>query len=286
MSSIGQRADEATPKVFARAAEEIGQVFEAIKTLPGKVIQINQKVAGVADDILRQQGKMIPSQRDQELIKLAQQAKQLAAHRGKIDGETYQLTRSGLSTAAFEAKGTNKALYGELLDALDDSADASLRAAGHGDLAMALKVARPQYKSLLMLEKGAVAEGGKVSPARVASVMRTQDPSGFRRGKTSGPLRDIAAIGEGLPPLRAGSPTAEREAISNPLSLVANAMWSYPLARATTSPVMTAFPSFVGSSPATRQVLQLTQPSARAAIAAELAKSRVLPFAPVAVEQQ
>src|SRR5690606_38604069 len=141
----------------------------------------------------------------------AQQAKTLAANKARIDGEAYQLIRSGLSEASFDASGTNRVLYGKLLEALDDSADASLRASGHAALADSLKTVRPQYGNLKVLEKGAVAEAGNVSPARVASTLRSKNPAAFREGRLEGnQLFDIARMGEAFKPLRAGSPTYER----------------------------------------------------------------------------
>lgn len=282
--SIGEVADELTPEVFARAADRIGKVFEAIKTLPGKVIQVQPSVAAAADDVLRQQAKMLPTQQDKELINLAQQAKVWAANRGRIDGETYQLMRSGLSEAAFDASGSNRVLYGKLLEAIDDSADASLRSAGMDALADGLKVARPQYANLKLLEKGATAEAGNVSPAKVASTMRTNNPGAFRRGSVIGPLADVARVGEGMKPLRAGSPTFEREAVSSPLSAVGNMLWSYPVAKATTSPLMTLYPRTIGKTAGARTAAELSQPAVRQAIAAAMQRSGYLPIVPEMAE--
>lgn len=283
-SAIGENADELTAGVFAQAAKRMGQVFESIKNLPGKPIKITQNVATAADDILRQQGKMIPAQQDAALVQLANQAKVLAANKGRIDGETYQLIRSGLSESSFDASGTNKVLYGKLLKALDDAADTSLRASGNAALADSLKAVRPQYANLMMLEKGAVAEAGNVSAPRLASVMRTQNPGAFRRGQMVGPMADIARVGEGLKPLRAGSPTFEREAISNPISLGLNALWSYPLARIATSPVARFYPQAFGGTSAARGLAQIADPTGRTAIAAAMQGSGMLPFIPQMAE--
>jgi hypothetical protein len=253
---IGETADELTPAVFAAANQRLGQVFEGIKSLGGKPIRIDQQVGNVADDILRQQRKMLPTQQDQNLINLANQAKMVAQHRGRIDGETYQLIRSGLSESSYEASGTNRALYRQLLDAVDDSADASLRATGNTALAQSLREARPQYANLKMLEKGAVAEGGNVSPARLASVMRTQNPAAFREGRMAGnPLYDVAQIGETMKPLQAGSPTYERTLMSNPLSTTLGAITSYPAAQLTTHPAALAYPLLAARNPRTFKAL-------------------------------
>jgi hypothetical protein len=247
---IGETADELTPGVFAAANQRMGGVFESIKNLGGRPIKVAQKVGSVADDILRQQRKMLPAQQDQALMGLANQAKALAANKGRLDGETYQLIRSGLSEASFDASGTNRVLYGKLLEALDDSADASLRSGGQAALADALKVVRPQYANLKTLEKGAVAEAGNVSPARLASAMRTKSPAAFREGRMQGnPLYDIAKIGEAFKPLQAGSPTFERTLMNSPISTSLAAGPAYAAARLTTSPAAQFYPRLVGEYP-------------------------------------
>lgn len=269
-SSIGENATELTPRVFGAAADRLGKVFEDIKSLSTvKVngrdvlpIQINKSVGTVADDVLRKQGKMIASQQDAQLVELAKQAKALAANNGRIDGETYQLIRSGLSEAAFDATGTNKTLYGSLLSALDSSAEQSLRQSGNGALADALKAARPQYANLKILEKGATAQGGDVSAAKVASTMRTNNPSAFREGRTSGPLTDVALVGEGMSRLKAGSPTFERS-VMDPLSLLLYSPLSYLGAKATTNPLINNYAAFAARSPTMGILSQFANPAVR-----------------------
>lgn len=285
---IGEVADELSPQVFSRAAQRISKPFEDIKNLPGKPITVGGNVEQAADDILRIQGKQIAAQRDPALTTLAEQAKMLAQNNGKIDGETYQLTRSGLSDQAFDATGTNKALYGKLLSALDDSAEESLKAGGNAALAKALREARPQYGNLKTLEKGAVAEAGNVSPARLAAALRSNNPKAFREGAMEGnPLYDVAKVGESLKPLRAGSPTYEREATSDILSALVKAPLAYGAAKATTSPLITAYPRMLAQNPMAAALAapvgQAATPASRA-LAAALAQRLLLN--PVMAEQQ
>lgn len=264
-SGIGQVADELSPAVFANAARDTGKVFEDIKNLPGRNIEIDANVGTVADEVLRAQSKMLPHLRDENLISIATKAKALSSNKGKIDGETYQLTRSGLTESSFDATGSNKALYGKLLAALDGSADASLRAGGKTDLADSLRTVRPQYGNLKLLEKGAVAEGGNVSPARLASAMRTQNPGAFREGRMAGnPLYDIARMGEVFKPLQAGSPTYERTLMSNPVSTTLGAMASYPAAKLATSQAAQFYPRHIGGTPAAGALAELARSGAKA----------------------
>lgn len=272
--SIGENTDELGPSVMGAAADRMGKVFEGIKNL-GKVnvngrqvnpIEIGGNVASVADDILRQQSKMIKGQKDEALVELANQAKTLANNKGRIDGETYQLVRSGLSEASYDASGTNRVLYGKLLNALDESADTSLRAIGQNVLADQLKTVRPQYGNKILLEKGATLEGGQVSPAKVASSMRTQNPAAFREGGMSkNPLYDVAMVGENLKPLRQGSQTFERETVLNPLSLALYSPLSYGAAQVATNPLLNRYVQFAGQSPAMGLLSDISNPAVRAA---------------------
>lgn len=272
--AIGESADELTPRVLGSASQRIGRVFEDIKALPGKPIHVDSSVGKIADDILRQQGKMLGNQRDAGLASIAEQAKTMALHRGRMDGETYQLIRSGLSEAAFDASGTNRVLYGKLLNALDNSAEQSLKASGNAQLADALRTARPQYANLKLLEKGAVAEAGQVSPARVASAVRAQNPAAFREGRSAGELIDIARVGEGLKALQAGSPTVERAITGSPVAMGLTALPAWLMARGTTSPLLTAYPqTMLGRSPIPGQI---ANPAARVLASGMLGQA--LPF--------
>lgn len=285
---IGETADQLSPQVFAGAADRLGRVFEAIKSLPGKTIAISPNVGSVADDVLRVQGKMIGADKDAALTTLAQQAKLLAANNGKIDGEAYQLLRSGLSQASFDANGTNKALYGKLLKALDDSAEQSLKAQGQGALADALRKARPEYANLKVLEKGATAQGGDVSAARVASTLRTQNPAAFREGRMAGnPLYDVATIGERLRPLSAGSPTYERGLVSNPLATAMTAPLAYGAAKLTTGAIPRGYAGLLATNPTAgllaQPIGQLASPVSQG-LGGLLARRLLLPAVPALAE--
>lgn len=264
--AMGETADELTPQVFSNAASRTGKVFNDIKAL-GNVngkppIQIDANVGNVADDILRQQSKKMT--KNTALTDIATQAKMLSQNRGRIDGETYQLVRSDLTNAAFEATGTEKTMYSRLLSALDDAAETSLRALGLDSLADNLRTVRPQYANMKLLEKGTVAQGGNASPAKVAQALRTQNPGAFREGRMAGnPLYDVAQIGENLPPLRAGSQTFERGEM-NPLTLPFTAPLAYAGAKVSTSPSFNWYMQNVAPTRTMGVLSQMVNPPVRA----------------------
>ena len=283
--SIGENADNVGAPVLAAARDRLGGVFNQIRELPGRQIQINPNVGTVADDILRIQNRMIPGQRDDALINLANQARALASNRGRIDGETYQLTRSGLSEASYDASGTNRNLYGRLLNALDDSAENSLRANGNAELAAALREARPQYSNLSTLERGMVSEGGNVSPARLASALRQQNAASFREARNAeNPLTTIGQYGENFKPLTAGSPTYERDLISNPISTAIKAPLAYVAGRVTTSPALTRAAQVVQNNPNIGLLANSANPLVRALVQAVTQRTLTNTFAPEAAK--
>ena len=281
--SFGEQANELSPFVFSNARSRLGKVFEDVKSIPGRPIEIGQNVGSVADDIIRQQSKMIPSQQDAQLVKLAQDAKAMAANRGRIDGEQYQLLRSGLSEESFNASGTNRNHYGQLLEALDDSAQQSLKKSGYDKLASDLKSARPQYSNLSTIEKGLVAEGGNLSPSRLAQALRSRNPAAFREGKLNDQdLLTIAQYGENFKPLREGSQTYERGVVSSMPETLIKAPFAYLAAKATTSPAALAYPRYVGGTRAAAGMAELANPVTRTMLSEALRRYAV--GAPVAAE--
>lgn len=262
---MGETADDLSPQVFANATERLGSVFNEVANL-GRVnvngrevnpISISSKVGDVADEIIRVQSKR--AKPNTELLSMAEKAKVLSRNMGRIDGETYNLVRSDLSELSFDANGFDRVAYGKLLEALDDSAQASLKDIGRGDLAAALKEARPQYAAKKILAKGLVAEGGDANPARLAQVLRSQNPDKFRSAVNPTPMQAIAQYGENFKPLKAGSPTAER----SPLWQAAFAIPSWLGAKASTSGVPAWYARNIGATKTGRIAGDVAEPVAR-----------------------
>lgn len=261
-AAVGQAGEEMSPGVFQAARNAQGKVFDSIKSLPGRFINIDANVGNVADDILRQQAKMVTP--DAQLTKIAQNVRALSRNKGRIDGEAYQLQRSDLSKLAYETDGTNGTLYAKLRDALDDAAEASLRRTGRDDLAESLRIVRPQYAALKSLESGTVAKGGNVDPEKLASEMRRRDPSAFRRGANTSNLGAVARYGEAAPALRPGSQTMERQVMTSPLEAAALAIPYAAIAKFNTNPLVTGYVQKVGGRPVTQMAAEATRRGSRA----------------------
>lgn len=262
-ASMGQPADasgQVSDEVFASAKRDLGKVFDAIKSV-GKVniggrlvnpIQLDSGVISAADDVIRTQAKL-GNRANQQIVDLAKQAKRMAGLRSRIDGEAYQLWHSDLTDASFSAYKANDSTSGKaykgLLTALDHAAESSLRRANLGGLADELKAVRPLYANYKLLLRGTVAEGGDVSPARVAQALRTLNPTAFRTGG-GGELSKLGRYAEAFPPLRAGSQTFERGVTADPIAAAALGGPAYGIAKATTSPAVTYIPRKLGGTTA------------------------------------
>ena len=282
---MGEEADDLSPQVFANANERHGKVFDEVANL-GKVsvngkeinpITINRKVGDIAEEIIRVQSKR--AKPNTELLSMAEKAKMLSRNKGRIDGETYNLIRSDLSELSFDATGFDRSSFGKLLEALDDSAQASLKDIGKGDLAAALKEARRQYSAKKILAKGLVAEGGDANPARLAQVLRTQNPDKFRSAVNPSPMQAIAQYGENFKPLKAGSQTAER----SPVWQAAFAIPSWLGAKASTSGVPAWYARNVGGTKAGRIAGEVAEPLART-VSYGLLNPLLFPRVPVVAE--
>lgn len=229
--SIGQDATELSEKVLQKAHDDLGLAFDAVKNLPGKPISIDSNVDKVARAILAEQNKLLPRQRNPEIISLAQDAAKMANVRAKIDGEAYQLQRSALSDAVQANEGMVARQYKMLLGALDDAADSSLNKIGRKDVADALKDARPKYANLKTLEEPGVVKGGDVNPFKMSNKMPRNE------------LKDVANFGDSFKPLPGEFPS------NSPWDAIAGAAAS-PIAwgasKVVTNPLVVGYAKNIG----------------------------------------
>lgn len=284
--SMGQRADAAGqlgPEVFAQAKRDMQDIFQQVDRLPdvpptatpmssprvydgiprpsgrtgGPPIVLGPDVANAAMEVLRQQSMQLTP--DPVLTRIANEAMGASQNGWRMTGESYQALHHELTNASHNAfnAGDPKSgrAFAALRDAIDQAADTSLRNIGRGDLADQLQTVRQQYANFKTLETGRVAEGGNVSPPRVAQALRTNNPDAFRTGRNTGqPLDFIARWAELFPQLRAGSQTAERNAMSDvatgTINLATLGIPAATVAKTTTSPWITGFPARYGGTAA------------------------------------
>lgn len=212
--SIGEDSEYLTEDVLSKAKDRIGGIYNNV-SLTQVPIQFNQKVIDAADKVIARANaarKMNATGAiDTQLLSTAQAWKNMATKGKTFSGEDYNLTRENLSDLAWNAEGSNKIYYRDLLNALDDAAEQSLVGAGQRDLAANLKEARTQYANLKTLEKGNVIENDNVSIAKLRTALKQGRNAAYQEGKIPGDLNKLAKYSEAFKPLKEGSATYPRQ---------------------------------------------------------------------------
>lgn len=189
--SMGETADDLSEGVFSAAQKRIGGNFGQLEAATNPQL---------GNDFLNALGRIDADNaargpfRSKAVDDLVNKSLDLAQS-GQLSGTAYKQIRTELNNSAQSAFKNGDATLGQaykaVRDQLDDAARASLGPQG----GMAWDTARKQYQNWKTLTKANVAEGGNVSPARVASAVRARGPQ-LRTGQASGELSDIARIGE------------------------------------------------------------------------------------------
>ncbi len=237
-SAIGEKSDEVSAGLLKAAETRIGGEFDRLQSITAPVLGndfVNSLVKIEAQNAAR--GPF----RDSAIDTLLDKGMELAA-KGNLSGKAYKEIRTELSNQATKAFKSGDATLGQAVkgvrEALDTAAENSLSATERE----AWKVAREQWGSWKTLTKGLVAEGGDVSAARVAQALRSQGP-GFRTGSTTGPLTDVARIGEGFKgALNPNSGNLTNMMMyGNPITGVPLAVGNFAVAKTYTNPIVQAY---------------------------------------------
>ena len=192
-SSIGEVSNNVSADVLKAAESRIGSSFERLQAITAP--HLGDDFVNALATIEAKNASLGPF-RLSSVDSVVQKGLDLAA-KGDLSGEAYKVIRTEISNQATSAFKSGDAAVGQAFkavrNALDDAATKSLAP----EEQKAWQVAREQWGNWKTLTKGLLAEGGDVSPARVAQALRAQGP-GFRTGTTTGPLADVGRIGEGI----------------------------------------------------------------------------------------
>lgn len=212
--SIGEDSQYLTEETLSNAKQRIGGIYNNV-SLTNTPIQFNQKVIDAADKVIARANaarKMNATGAiDNQLLSTAKAWKDMAAKGKVFSGSDYNLTRENLSDLAWNAEGSNKVYYRDLLNALDDAAEQSLVGAGQKDLAASLKEARSQYANLKTLEKGNVIENDNINISKLRTALKQGRNAAYQEGKIPGDLNTLAKYSEAFKPLKEGSATYPRQ---------------------------------------------------------------------------
>jgi hypothetical protein len=254
--SIGIKASELSDDVLSNARQQISSVYRAVATLPEDVapIRFNKKIENAANKILARKtvaSKMnMPEIENNQLFNMAESWKNMAQKGDYFTGADYAITRENLSNLAWQAEGSEKIAYRDLLNALDDAAEDSLTKAGLSDLTKNLKTARTQYSNLKTLEKGNVIKNGDVDIKALRNALKQGKESAYREGLIKSDLAKLSKFSEATQPIREGSQTAKRgfyqELLENPLTAIPMSLVNALAARAVTSPALSYAPAKLG----------------------------------------
>lgn len=189
--AMGETADKLDEGVFAMASDRVGGEFNRLSAITKP--KLGDDFINVLADI-EASNTARGSFKSKHVDHLINKGLDLAA-KGDLDGKAYKEIRTQLTNEALMmtkmGDSTTAGAFRQLRSALDDAAKSSLSEADQ----KAWDVARKQWQAFKTLSKSNVAEAGELSAARTAAAVRSSNP-GFRAGKMSGELADVARVGE------------------------------------------------------------------------------------------
>ena len=207
-NSIGERADEVSQEVLARASSRIGSVFNTAEKIPAIPIStpVQNKLASIE---MKYRGLLDKPLSEHAIVRDIYNAL------GKdITGVQYNDWQSQLGKIArSKLRGANSDpnfafAMSEVKAALDDAAAAAMPK----DQKAAFDLAKRQWRNLVMLEKPGVLneQSGNVSGKVLSNTLTRQDRTGFRLGKNASDLYDMARFYRAFPDAIGDSGTATR----------------------------------------------------------------------------
>jgi hypothetical protein len=199
----GQEAQALTPKFFSERHQELGAKFDEIYK-PGTQMKVDASAVQGLEDFLNYQQHVGYPWANRESQTAA--GRIVAAYRQinpgqakgiklKVNAEDVQLLRNELSASARRAGDDfDRYSIGQVIDEIDQSI-----ARNHPALAAKLTELRPQYRTLVTLEraatKGIVDPQGNVSAADLGRMLRATENK-YVSGDSSHPLQELGQLGE------------------------------------------------------------------------------------------
>lgn len=198
LKTIGADANRATPEVLAKAADDIGQVFDDV-VRGADVVPTSQNVTASAAAIQKYKVDAPASTIVPRIGEIHKALVKAFRTNTPIDAATLKEWRTAMSKATTSADGPTRAAAAEVLEVIDDAMESALIAAGRPQDVARLAEARGQWRNLLAIEGAAARAGesaalGIISPARLASEVTRQGKAAWARGKR-GDLGDLARAG-------------------------------------------------------------------------------------------
>ena len=200
LKTAGISAKRATPEVMAKAADDIGQVFDDI--VRGVDVVPDAVQAQKAIDASKLAFELSPDKLPPLLKNVENRLLDAATGGSPIQASVLKQWRSNLSKLTRSADAATREGAASMLDAVDDAMAATLTKMGRADDVARLAQARSDWRNLLALEKavgsaGENAAAGLISPSALRNAVKTQGTSSYVRGGR-GDIGELARAGEGV----------------------------------------------------------------------------------------
>lgn len=208
----------ANADTLAANQTRLGDTFRDLSAR--NTLQMDQQFAGDVSQVIREYGRVLPSEQRQQLYNIIQDLGQLG---NQIPGEIYQSTRSRLSRIASDNGAGKDAEFGRAMGGLRDALDNAMgRSVSPADQ-QAWQTARREYGAQKIIEKAASRAGeataeGQIVPANLRGVVAQRDPGAYARGE--GDFADLARAGAGVMGQMPQSGTAPRSAFYSLANLI------------------------------------------------------------------
>lgn len=218
LKRVGTSASRATPEVIDKTFDRVGGEFNRLSANNRLIAdpQIAQDLTQAAVDY----GSIVaPNARAPVVEKMINDTLNLLTNQGFMAGKTYQHHTSRLRTIARNTKDPElKSAVNNIVNALDSGMERTIAQYNPGDLG-AWKLARKEYRNLMVIEQAATAAGekaaeGLISPSALRNAtIQKHGRRNYARG--SDDFADLARAGEATMKPLPQSGTAPRTAARN-----------------------------------------------------------------------
>lgn len=222
-----QQTDPLTQQVRDAAKRSMGGQYDAFRAQIPNGLPASQDVF---DAITQAETRLSAGSKSgegkQAALGMLSELKDKLYNTKALTPEEYSSWVSDLSTAARSAQNPQ-------VSAALKGVGAKMDQVARGPLNPEWQKLDQAYAALKVVNTPGVTDAvsGNVSPVKVANILERKST-----GARATDLADVAQYARAVPMMRAGSPTAERDAVSLPG--LANALWRYPLAKMLTSDAM------------------------------------------------
>lgn len=200
LKTAGINAKRATPEVLAKAADDIGQVFDDVVRGVDVVPDVTHAQRATEASALARE--LSPDKLPPLLKNVETRLMDAATGGAPINAGTLKQWRSNLSKLTRSQDAATREGAAAMMEVVDDAMASTLSNMGRADDVARLSQARSDYRNFLAIEKAAASAGenasvGLISPSALRNQVKTQGASSYARGGR-GDIGDLARAGEGI----------------------------------------------------------------------------------------